>query len=112
MPMTEHIEPALPPEDWAMHAESAADENVALQEYLSWHTVRPVQSIALANAALPDTDPRKITREMVEAMRYAAYMLMEVSREAADDEEFAKLHTNADRLFAGADALASYLPPE
>lgn len=65
--------------------------------------------IALANAALPDPDPRKITREWIEVIRAAA-------RDAVCGIEDASLVQAAERhamaLTAIADALESYLPPE
>jgi hypothetical protein len=57
--------------------------------------------IALANAALPDTDPRKITRAMVERLYGLANVLRDVHRMNIDAEQCESL----------ADALASYLPP-
>jgi hypothetical protein len=55
--------------------------------------------------------PIGVTREDVEALRYAAYMLVEVSREAADEKEWTKLHAASDRLIALAVAFESRLPP-
>ena len=55
-------------------------------------------AIALANAALPDNDPRKITRRLVDAIRIAT--------------EQANTPSHYEALHAIADALASYLPPE
>lgn len=51
--------------------------------------------IAIANAALPDDDPRKITRERLQEMRDAADWIGESTS-----------------VHAFADALASYLPRE
>jgi hypothetical protein len=64
------------------------------------------QTIALANHALPDDDPRKITRVGLSALR-------------ADAEELRKRSSNGDdalfliawRMTLMADALESYLPP-
>jgi hypothetical protein len=55
-------------------------------------------AVALANAALPDGDPRKITRAMVNMIRAAAKRI--------DSEGF------ADQLSYYADVLAALLPPE
>jgi hypothetical protein len=63
--------------------------------------------IALANAALPDDDPRKITRAGVTAMRDDAAKLRARSLNGDDD-----LFLIAWRLSLLADALESYLPPE
>jgi hypothetical protein len=52
--------------------------------------------IALANAALPNDDPHKITRAMIDEIRHAS-----------DEVPYAGIEL--DRI---ADALASYLPPE
>lgn len=63
--------------------------------------------IALANAALPDDDPRKITREWVREICYAA--------EAAAWGDGAQNESDrqaAAALNAIAAALESYLPPE
>lgn len=97
--MTDPIEPALTPEEWKNEGDPVVDG------YIDWDTqIVDVRSralddkrfipglIALANAALPDDDPHKITREMVRLLRDTA-------------EEY-------DYLTPIADALASYLPPE
>ena len=55
--------------------------------------------IALANHALPDGDPRKITRGMVNALR-------EIAADHPWDEALSSIATGI------ADALDSYLPPE
>lgn len=63
-------------------------------------------AIALANHALPDDDPRKITWAMVDAIR-------EVVKNADFADRVgdnAAIITNADVLERIADALASYLP--
>lgn len=57
--------------------------------------------IALANAGLPGTDPRKITRELVNALRAVSGRLGRSST-AAEVQMVERF----------ADALASYLPPE
>lgn len=56
---TTHIQPALTPEDWREILAVGAD------------CANPHQTMALANAALPDDDPRKIRREDVEALANA-----------------------------------------
>ena len=67
------------------------------------------QAIAIANAALPDTDPRKITRDWVIALRAEA----ERGRRAdvrGDNAGFSAIDPDtADQI---ANALESYLPPE
>lgn len=66
-------------------------------------TKRPHTAIALYNAKLPDSDPRKITREKIIAMRRAADEL-HVYDALNLSERRAEMH-------AWADALESYLPP-
>lgn len=64
--------------------------------------------IALANAALPDDDPRKITPALVEYLRTAAHdaeARHDESGEMSDYEE-------QQQLLAWAEAISSYLPPE
>jgi hypothetical protein len=62
--------------------------------------------IALANAALPDSDPRKITREKIKALRAGAESL-EADYDCGGNHE--ALVTSVKELVA---ALESYLPPE
>lgn len=65
----------------------------------------PAKIIALANAALPDGDPRKITRAMIERLRLAASTVFEYDSTSPDVQALA--------AFVGrhADALEAYLPP-
>ena len=60
-------------------------------------------AMAVANDALSDDDPRKITREKIEMIRAAA--------NSVADEVVEGSHRVTD-LRAFADALESYLPPE
>ena len=62
--------------------------------------VNPAQAIALANAALPDDDKRKLRREHIAALRNATV------RDVIGDED--REQTNTLRNLA--DALDSYLP--
>lgn len=55
--------------------------------------------IALANATLPDSDPRKITREKIAELRDAIEVVANATRDEASNLAFL-------------DALSSYLPPE
>lgn len=106
--MTEKIEPALTAEGWRLSSAAERPEHALgslrglfpSDEYFDAADLPAV--IALANAALPDSDPRKITRERVAAIRTAA----EGSRRHYNAEPFA----NALRDFAN--ALESYLPPD
>jgi hypothetical protein len=111
--VTAAIEPALSAEEWRVSSAAVAPM-YALQElsdltrnHLNEHVdlaQRDVpKAIALANAALPDSDPRKITPLRVAWLRDAvahdlklAYPNSVVSKQV---EAFANL-------------LASYLPPE
>lgn len=107
--MSDAIPPALTPDEWARVEPSDIyghdDGGVYVGAYRGGDIevgVRDHALIALANAALPDTDPRKITREWVREIRGAA-------RDYALPDGF--LHSG-EVLNRIADALASYLPPE
>ena len=67
------IQPALSAEEWANPAEVGYfDWDIGIVDVGGFETDRtrlPVQIIALANAALPDSDPRKVTREKIAAVR-------------------------------------------
>jgi hypothetical protein len=99
---TSKIEPALSPEEWAnlsvFKGETAAQHRIMLALNGGGTVAHMPATIALANAALSDDDPRKITWAMVDEIREAASFIHEVS------EEQPKLK----RIAA---ALASYLPP-
>lgn len=66
-----------------------------------------VALIAHANAALPDYDPRKVTREMVALLRE----IVDDERRGAVLGEYGINLRDVDRLERLADALESYLPP-
>lgn len=87
--MSEEIEPALTADDWAREL-SVAD----LHPFLDTEKI-----IAVANAALPDSDPRKITRERIALLR--------VELGWAENAEYSN-DPEARRFL---DALESYLPP-
>jgi hypothetical protein len=110
MTMTGRIEPALTKEEWAtLREQVCSNEGVAawLDECYQPDEVGAVRIIAAMNYRLPDSDPRKITRARVDALR-------EVAREI--DAENKGMITQcgwADDFLNGlADALESYLPPE
>lgn len=87
------VPPALTAEEW----EYALGQPHGLLEYL----MRPAEAIiASANHALPDDDPRKITREWVEQLRAWAGVLENDRGDVAGAD-----------LRSIADALESYLPP-
>jgi hypothetical protein len=120
--MSEKIEPALAQADWQApdyprtdlafveepmgyaHVDSGPhrieigtrNESGRLEKHWLVHPEDFAALIAVANAALPDDDPRKLTLAMVDE-------LMGVADQA--DSEFGV------DLFFIADALASYLPP-
>jgi hypothetical protein len=96
--MTKKIEPALSAVEWRTgdlpQYPSLLGDITYVDEPASIAAI-----IAVANRQLPDSDLRKITREMVEAIR-KAYL------------EFGQTNDTTDRLLSIADALESYLPPE
>lgn len=104
--MTDRIEPALTATQWAsVYAVKRAGILQDTLLTLDTADLGLAGLIAAANAALPDSDPRKITRAMVEEIREAA-----ASHAAYDSlPQFAALAARVQRI---ADALSSYLPPE
>lgn len=105
--MTDRIEPALPAQTWFNEQETARLDGWTLQQSLAsrYEYERPAEKIALANAALPDSDPRKITWAMVQMIRTLA-------EEHQDDGDYDEMVAHIAAGNAIADALASYLPPE
>jgi hypothetical protein len=91
--MSEKIDPALTAEEWAHAMDADVRDGLAYEVCYLWGRSRPAGAIAIANAALPDSDPRKITREK---LRLVGRLMG-----AHEDDEKAFL-----------DALESYLPPE
>jgi hypothetical protein len=93
--MTDKIESALSAEEWAiaLHRKSGAAPSANT----------PVRRIAMDNASLPDTDPRKMTRDRIDDVRVAARQMP-----SRDSESNPGLQ---ERLLSLADALESYLPP-
>lgn len=71
----------------------------------AFHTPAVWALIAVANAGLTDSDPRKITRERIADIRKARTM---VNQEIMPDSEYRKLIDSLDVMAA---ALESYLPP-
>lgn len=116
--MSDPTAPALSAEEWAKR--EFAEGDISFDATMGRFTVvmdtwsdygstdRDVKRlpalIALANAALPDTDPRKITREMVAQLRRAADLMCEA--------KWGVLEPEGNTVARIADALASYLPPE
>jgi len=111
--MTDKIEPALSAPVWAMHQQGADSMGLTLDQYLARHVVRspaPSGDIAIANAALPDSDLRKITSRAVALLRDVADRIVISDGIVADDQPGAD--NDVDGLRTLAQALASYLPPE
>jgi hypothetical protein len=117
------IEPALTAEEWA----EAQACKAAWRLFDSCQGEQPDQCrylIALNNDALPDDDPRKITRETIRAMRLAAarfgdepvgvsagWLLMDARWHNLAGKQRARHEESARTINALADALESYLPP-
>jgi hypothetical protein len=109
--MTDIIEPALTPEQWAKGIPKVYGYDDG-SVFLDWR-VSPMRLddgphaiIAALNAALPDDDPRKITQAMIAVLREFAeapgYGWSDADGNNFPNEELTRI----------ADALASYLPPE
>lgn len=122
--MTDKIEPALTPDEWTGLETWIPTASPGKQRYLyasfsaagiqfrepgQWTfltTARDLSKlIAAANAALPHSDPRKITRERMAAVRAA------LAQQHVDltDDHFTSDETRV--LAQVLDALESYLPP-
>jgi len=114
------IPPALTAKEWS--------EALAWRFGITDYLVRPAELlgggqnspsdlarvIALANAALPDDDPRKITWAMADDAREAyrsAVILATHAQNSGDETERQRYRALAIRYAVLADALASYLPP-
>jgi hypothetical protein len=121
--VTDPITPALTAEEWAawkegrgagetlflVNVNSGPDDPVWGQSF-SAHP--PAALIALANAALPDDDPRKITREKLVALRDCLAMAgLANDDRCVSDKEFADARRYDALATTLTDALESYLPP-
>jgi hypothetical protein len=109
----EKIKPAMTAAEWARGI------NGHDWEHLAALAGTEAQLIALANAALPDSDPRKITRERVQSLRALAEELAFDDCTIPEDEDAPLTLAGREhrhRLIAEARnlaaALESYLPPE
>jgi hypothetical protein len=107
--MTDAIAPALTPEQWADVAKYGVSYlRAEVGPVVLWNgDDGPSVILALANAALPDTDPRKITWAMVDALLCVVQQDTDAQRWGPFDGEIEGA-AGCQRL---ADALASYLPP-
>jgi hypothetical protein len=115
--MTDKIEPALSAEDWKYPiAEITVDHGSARETLKPADFARNVKElpilIALANAALPSSDPRKFTREWVSTLRTVADALEVLAKESEAPAVGVERFMAASYLREQADALESYLPPE
>lgn len=129
--MSDRIEPALDAEEWESKVarrgagypsfiamlEPGLTVVGAASAYEHEQSVEVVTGalpalIALANAALPDTDPRKITREKVELIRDGVQQIAAAVDDMRPSTEKADARALSVALGAFADALESYLPPE
>lgn len=104
--MSEKIEPVLSREEWARVAKDDIRVTLAFpaetpdfpDERIMITSEWAPDLIALANHGLPESDPRKITREWIDLLNRAA------SNENKGDMDAVALKSLAD-------ALESYLPP-
>lgn len=120
--MSEPITPALTAEEWRITSAAVARDfaitalkNEFKDEYGECMLAEPLSLpavIALANTALPDADPRKITWAMVDALRNlfesSDFLAYEEPGHRADHEETKRV---GDLAYQCLDAIASYLPP-
>jgi hypothetical protein len=113
------ITPALTADDWARWRHPM---NVNAYESLYYQEGGGVRGnhavMALANSELPDDDPQKITREMVERMQQAATYVRSATRQeyGYDEGNWGNVPRHyiavANGLDADAAKLAALLPPE
>lgn len=99
--MTDKIEPVLSAEEWADLRNPILRAPLLAQLGGGTDPRAIAQTITILNDALPDSDPRKITREMIEGLRNSVDVL-----------GFCGYPWRAEQVQSVADALASYLPPE
>jgi hypothetical protein len=107
---TSRVEPALSLFQWSSleisNGVASASPTPEMSSDPHFRHRLPIESatayIAIANAALPDSDPRKITREKIALLRIPHLSTVDGDPAAYPTEELA----------AFADALESYLPPE
>lgn len=116
--MSEPIEPALTAEDWAdvrKYGVSWVRAEAGPVHWGDWSDQEDAEVMAIANYALPDDSPYKITREDVAFLRVRAENCWATERHAveifrtdvADDARRAAMYF--DKLAA---KLAALLPPE
>jgi hypothetical protein len=110
------IAPALSAEEWAYwlrDGERVKRDIASACDAISFGLHQdPAKLLALSNSALPDSDPRKITRKAVTLVRAAADALEHDSQDGLRDGfDGAADANNAAALRVFADALESQLPP-
>lgn len=104
--LTGKIEPALSAEEWKRFRERfQMYEEMGTPDMYKFEGYFGAQGVAVHNATLDDSDPRKITREKIATMRRAVVHEPYAGSSSPNPEGTAAL-----RAFA--DALDSYLPPE
>ena len=100
------VEPALTPDEWGeLYVEGFSVSGGRLWNSADGQPVeRPAALMALANASLPDGDPRKITRRDA--------VLAEVCGRYGGNEGWTLSGAHLDELLALARKLRALLPPE
>jgi hypothetical protein len=133
------LEPVLTPEQWAValhqiqrtpHPEEFDADLAPVQraiKHIPWtraqmrsEAATHAGRIALHNAALPDTDPRKLRREWIADLRIAQNEAQDAAWRSCQngspgkpcDDCQAAVDAFKARLQSIANAIASYLPPE
>lgn len=118
--MSEKIEPALTATEWSELLAPPVDSHQGIQHVGNCDICSGqhygAARIAIANYLLPDSDPRKITRETIALLRAAAHACSEDDYYIAAylgraDYFWGRETLLADHFAAIADALESYLPP-
>lgn len=118
--MSDKIEPALTPDEWREIRKAATEAGTDSLSLIYDDAIGPTDAtraycIAINNFALPDSDPRRITREWVNGLRARAANSRDSYRHGQDlmNTRIMEDARRAYELFdAIADALESYLPPE
>jgi hypothetical protein len=111
--MTEHIDPALTSEEWGEISAAARDNGLTPQAYLFATDAFPFRALAMANAALPEDDPRKITRETVNALYGVSEAAAEWHKEHLTDPKDQEFAENQRRKMRDLwQTLVALLPPE
>ena len=120
--MTDRIEPALSAEEWEAYQDTrlrAGDLYVEGNSRARWedYELPPTTAgaIAILNHELPNSDPGKITRAMVQDLRESARLAHDALKVYGPEETWGNtprtLAAMADRGMSHAAALESYLPP-